>query len=542
VCGSTLIGRKTDQPDGVPFTPPHAPRREADAHIPLHTKVVAPCDWGTILAAANSDARADLLRLRAMLSVPGDTAFSGRPLPVPDGTKLLETGNAEIVSAAMESQHHTTGTARPFTVIEEKPEGPRRRLILWPKAQNDALQLDFRSQVPIAHVSRYLDAVLSHSAVLRDLTLGFWQIELTPKERANFRFRLEDGRVAQPTRLPMGLCVSVDIMQRVTEILAGHPRSSAVSFSALPDVYIDGLRLAASSEVCGEFSSFVDSRAERFGITLKEKGTPPVRRYDFVGVCFDHLSRSVVCGEKTLGKLSSEELWAAGETSFDALRRTTGRLLFAAACNRTPLASFYFLVKKLRRLISGFNRGAVQPNSLVGMSGGFRAQLRDLFRRARQPLAIRASSSAERAVLFSDASLSGWGGVLMSPTGELSVVGERWTPEEAARDISVLELDAVRRALLAFSVPLSCVGALSLRVDNTSVLAALRRGGARAEALNAAVLGVADDLRLQPKIVDVDYVRSAENPADFPSRGLELPDGFPMRVGRGTPTRIARTG
>jgi hypothetical protein len=511
----------------------------SDAHIPLHNKRVEPCNFAAICAAATDEARSDLLRLRAMLSVPGDVSFSGRPFPVPDGDALVSCGNAEIVSDDIEKRYPTTGTARPFTVIEDKPEGQRRRFILWPKSQNDALQLDFRSQVPLTHVSGYLDAVLQDSAVLRDLALGFWQVELTPAERANFRFRLADGRVAQPTRLPMGLCVSVDMMQRITEILAGHPRSAREAFGRNPDVYVDGVRLAGSAAQCSKFVSFVDERARRFRVSLKEHGSAPVRAYTFVGVEFDHVRRSVVCAAKTLAKLSLDDV-CAGAATFDNLRRFAGRLFHAAACNRTPLAESYFLVKKLRRLISGFNRGVVHENSLVELSPGFRRQAQELVGRVCVPLVIRETRGAIPAILFTDASLAGWGGVLFLPRGDMLVVGDRWGEAHAGADISVLELEAVRLSLDSFAVPLENVGALSVRVDNSSALAAMVRGGARAEALNTAVRQLAAQLRLLPCIVDVAYVRSAENPADFPSRGKAVPRDFPVPRARGAPTRVAR--
>ena len=511
-----------------------------DAHVPLHNRRIGAVDMNEIFRAANDDAAADLVRLRAMLLEPGDAKFSGRPLPVADGDALVGTGNVEIVDEELERLHPTTGTARPFTVVEEKPDGPRRRFILWPKSQNDALQLDFRSQVPLTHVSGYLDAVLQQSAVLRDLALGFWQVDLSQSERANFRFRLSDGRIAQPTRLPMGLCVSVDIMQRVTEILAGHPRSARDAFGKDPDVYIDGVRFAGSVDQCVAYARFIDARAARFRVTLKERGEPPMANYTFIGVDFDHAKRSVVASAKTLRKLANDDV-CAGVATFDTLRRFAGRLFHAAACNRTPLAEFYFIIKKLRRLISGFNRGVVQDCSLVELSSGFLLSTQDLVNRVHVPLVIREATGAAPATLCTDASLKGWGGVLFLPRGDMLVVGDKWGEQHLGADISVLELEAVRLSLEALAVSLSAVGALSVRVDNSSALASLVRGGARAEALNTAVRNLAGAMRLFPFVVDVGYVKSAANPADFPSRGLPVPRGFTKPILRGVPSRVART-
>jgi hypothetical protein len=90
----------------------------------------------------------------------------------------------------------TTGWAIPFTVVEEKTTGLRRRFILWTRAANDKAKANkYVARVDLRHASHYHDGVLAESASLRDLKAGFYLVEIPQWARSQFRFRDASGRL-----------------------------------------------------------------------------------------------------------------------------------------------------------------------------------------------------------------------------------------------------------------------------------------------------------------------------------------------------------
>jgi len=79
--------------------------------------------------------------------------------------------------------------------------------------------------------------------------------------------------------------------------------------------------------------------------------------------------------------------------------------------------------------------------------------------------------------LYTDASVSGFGFILISEEGELEVGGERWDEKIRSKDISTAELSAVYFSLSylfsRFSIPCK----VKVFVDNTSALCVLQKKG-----------------------------------------------------------------
>ena len=93
----------------------------------------------------------------------------------------------------------------PFTVVEHKSTGLRQRFILWTKESNELLvEKGYVADVPLKHISEYLDAALDECASGRDFRTGFYQVEIPVEARKNFRFQTDDGLWYELTRLPMG--------------------------------------------------------------------------------------------------------------------------------------------------------------------------------------------------------------------------------------------------------------------------------------------------------------------------------------------------
>jgi len=123
-----------------------------------------------------------------------------------------------------------------------------------------------------------------------------------------------------------------------------------------------------------------------------------------------------------------------------------------------------------------------------------------------------------RYTAFVDASTSGWGGVIIDErTNVITVLGAKWPPGENLH-INVLEAKAL--ALTAAALPAGAArGRIRMIVDNTTVQAVARKGICLANlAINEHVVSSLKHLRALGADFTVEWVRSADNPADAPSR------------------------
>jgi hypothetical protein len=123
--------------------------------------------------------------------------------------------------------------------------------------------------------------------------------------------------------------------------------------------------------------------------------------------------------------------------------------------------------------------------------------------------------------LHSDASGFAWGGVLdLDPAGGGVLAHGLWTAEERRYHITILELIAVTRNLMAYNVRHRLRGkSVHLHEDNMAVCYILRRKTSRSPVLMEKLRELWRYCEeMDCTLRSVSYVRSAENPADAPSR------------------------
>jgi hypothetical protein len=504
-----------------------------DQHLPLHSSNVGTINLTALKLRLNDRCRERFELLWQLLHTPG-TSLEPSPstLTSIDADKLVADENATLVVDNSESR----GWCRPFCIIEEKPTGPRRRFILWPKQQNDAVYAQgFTSGVDLEHISRYLPAIADEIGVTRDLKVGFWQIELPQSIRSALRFKDDKGRVFEPTRLPMGHCLAVDIMQMVTHVIANDPLVCKPAFAhkgPLPDVWVDGLRFTGSTQAVQAAITAADTTARELGATWKEAPQPSTT-YNFIGVDWDHNSHSVITAKKTLQKIN-----ITSQMQAHTIEQVIGRLIFAAAVSGIAIVQFYFALKWTRRIINAMNRAVLAPTDNVTMAPSVVKELIRWSSLVRSPRIINNTTrdTTTHMTLFTDASNAGWGATLFNnSTAEMLSSGAKWSASDATRDIAEKELLAVGHGVDAFQAKLRHATSVALRVDNTSTQHALLRGTCRADAL-AQHLSIVTKKIQSLTNVNVGYVKSCENLADGPSRGLPvLQSAVPTIQGKQVP-------
>jgi hypothetical protein len=454
---------------------------------------------------------------------------------VTDAEALCASGIAKAVSDDDCKWRPTQAWVLPFSVVEEKTDEHgqpylRRRPIAWPKSANGRMEFaGYDPSVDLRYFSHYRPAVRHEAATLRDLTAGFFQVECPQYARAQFRFRDATGRLYEMCRLPMGHTGAPEIMQTLTSVVAGDPTfcRTAESFAFTSPgsiaVWIDGIRFTGAMADVKAAAKFVDIRAKRFGVTFKAtESKDAVLEYEFIGVNWNHKDHTVALSAKNMRRLQVDP----AKCSMAELERFTSRLIWASSVHAVPLGCFYFNTKLVRRRLHRWEAAGcpedmatdLPPSTLQGLV------------RWRQWVTghtlVPAHKYAVAAVLFTDASLRGWGAVL-EIDGVVSIAGGQWSDRQQCKsgDISALEGEAVQLAVETFADTLrrAPTNVLHLVVDNTSVEAALKRGTGRAERVNTHVVTAVMRLReLKSWKVYAQYIKSRLNPADPCSRGQEI--------------------
>eukprot|EP00796_Vickermania_ingenoplastis_P005919 gene5919-gene4333 len=200
------------------------------------------------------------------------------------------------------------------------------------------------------------------------------------------------------------------------------------------------------------------------------------------------------------------------------MEAVVSRMLFAAAILGIPLFHFYFFFKIVRRRLSSLNRGRLQakdPANLNGVALGYGQRLLSLLQ-ANVPRKVPDTTLPASATLITDASLDGWVAILHLSSGNIFITGARWSSTPFL--IMQAESRAVALALRSFAslIPTR----LTILVDNTSLLGAARKGHTKSRALAVELEGVQALLQELGTTASYGYVRSENNTADAPSRGL----------------------
>ena len=407
----------------------------------------------------------------------------------------------------------------PFVVVEVKPAGMRLRFILWSKEANSLLdEHGYTADVPLHHISFYLDTVRSECASTRDFKTGFYQVEIPRESRRLFRFCSDDGQYFELTRMPMGHSCAPEIMHTLACAAAGDPdfvRSEFAAVGVTTHCWIDNIRYTGNKIHVSEATSRLDAVASTARITWKEADSRDmVETYEFLGVDFDHGTTCVRPSGRLLGKISSVDLGAVTAGDIECLG---GRLLHASAIAGVSPGEHWFSIKYIRRVINSLNKGFRQGSDAVVVPPSVVRDLKVWCAKVEASRSMCEQRCTGACTLFVDASLSGWGGVYVEDdTGRVSVDGAAWSAEEKKLHINVLESYALEKSVFKFVKSKAFV---KIFVDNTTVKGVVRKGlCVKDHLLNDAVVRTLTRLKELCCSFSVKWVKSECNPADLPSR------------------------
>ncbi|PWV06601.1 hypothetical protein C3747_112g6 [Trypanosoma cruzi] len=118
----------------------------------------------------------------------GKAREGSRRIPAADARLLRTAGIIEDASSTI-----TSGWIIPFSVVEEKTAGLRRRWIAWPRDKNR--DDPYEANVPFLHISHYLPPVMADAASCLDVKTSFFQVSL-PREASASLLMPRGGRHA----------------------------------------------------------------------------------------------------------------------------------------------------------------------------------------------------------------------------------------------------------------------------------------------------------------------------------------------------------
>lgn len=472
-------------------------------NLPLHAKRVVPI---SLDALAHNLPIAAWNRIQELLHALATTHPSPQALktiPHRDLASLLASGVLEN----LRSPDLITSYVQYFSVLESLKQ--RRRPIFWPKCLLNQSLYSWPTDIPLGNVQTYRRLVLRGShAVAFDLAASFWQIPLP--DNVNLAVKAANGNTYRVARLPYGADVAPEIMQRLLVNVAPQVPGTTVM------VHIDNVIAVGSFQQVTRWREQFLQRATQFGLTLNvEPANNPTQRLVFAGMELDLVHKTTrVNPAKPAPQFHAH-------SSYEELERVIGKLLYAAAVLNVDLVPFYYMLKWWRRHLSALGRGLCKWTTKPNIPAPTRialGQLQGIIERNAPAPVTEALSQPQRlptVVLCSDATLRGFGGVLMQRGHEPLAFGATFGVDPA--NICLAEATALLAAVLQFADDIKGQH-LGILVDNTSVLHAMRRESPRDLAMGTITARIRTTLQALNCSVSVAHITSQLNPADAPSR------------------------
>ena len=485
-----------------------------DRYAP-HAPYVCQLDQAKVVEAMGPEQRARLQELMGLLDGGGKT-FSRKlvdaDLREKDVQALLDSG--VIKRATADDLRSMRGSVKTFLHPEHSKQ--RARVIMWPKLQNEWSQaMRYRFRGELMDVARLKEFVKSYSwAAVEDLKASFYQWALTPSQQQLYYFKWR-GEPFVMRKLLMGHTVAPEVQQLVSSVI--------FSSAATRTVHIDNAFLGAStSDQIVEARKHIRDTANRCGATLNNpQDTSAVQQLEMFNCLCDLREKTVEISQKTRSKLETALIELNKAKTLGDWFGVFGLAFYASEITEVPLAQFFRAIKWYRVLAHRYTVGILDLDSpcpaWLSALPELNMWLKLLI--AAQPTSLKAPQN-NAAILYTDASLSGFGAVLVA-NGTITTVSGPWGPRERQQHINCLEVRAVGRAIerLVSDRKIAPHDSIFLYVDNTVAKAGIIKKRSPSYHVNKEVLNLLNLLDKQDvSIQEVKYVKSAENPADRYSR------------------------
>ena len=332
----------------------------------------------------------------------------------------------------------------------------------------------------------------SHGVTL-DIVSCFHQIPISSEIQPYFCFKHADAFYSIVT-VPTGGKHPPTLAQLITKWIAGSP------LSIVTDVHIDNIRFLGAPRCIEHALEGALHRAAEIECEIRTEafGT----EYIFLGVFFSTTDHTAQLSQKWIDKFETCTL--SPNATLREVLGMFGKLMYASSVLAISKAEFYLFFKFLRRRTGwDLDEDACLWQCLLPCIDAWCVKILK-----NKPRFIN-SADLPRTVLFTDASLVGWGAICVRSDGSICSIGRRWEDEDANHSINILEAKALANAMDVLQMDHH----LDVFVDNTSLLANVRRTRSGNFLFNNIVGHICSD-----RILNIQYIKSNENPADVFSR------------------------
>ena len=429
-----------------------------------------------------------------------DTPLLGQLLMMYHGCDLFDVDVRRLLEANRIRPidfHDVRGTVITFSVLESAKN--RRRWIVYPKEHNERYALTDSMRItlePIEHT--IISSLGSEVASTIDVDACFQQYNIASSAQPFFCFCFGAQWFCCVT-IPTGGRHPPSIAQLGTMALTNGVYGVAIT------CHIDNIRLCGLRSDVLRAEKQVLSNALFVGMQITIERSA-VMSYNFLGVSFLHISAAEV--QVHLAARSATKLSEAVVSKTSTIREVLsffGRCVYGSgvyALNKYP---YYWVYKFLRRRVGCplDSQANIWSGALSDLSHWRRTIINHSPRRV-----LPCSKLHTDAVLFTDASLSGWGAVAFTSSG-VRIAAGHWHQNVRVEHINVLELRALANAFDSFDF----TEMVDVFVDNTTVLYSVMKTRSN----NFLCNNIIGHLPLH-RIKSIRYVKSVDNIADPFSR------------------------
>ncbi|EKG03401.1 target of rapamycin (TOR) kinase 1, putative [Trypanosoma cruzi] len=219
----------------------------------------------------------------------GKALEGSRRIPTADARLLRKAGIIEDASSTI-----TGGWIIPFSVVEEKTTGLRRRWIAWPRDKNR--DDPYEANVPLLHISHYLPPVMAEAASCLDLKAFLFHFSLPRGLGISFDAAWRTARWWSSH----GSQWDTRLAQKFSRLLlrqlrcddGGSPLRAAPPMVRI-DVRIGNVRIAGLKSDVTLWEAQAPRNADSCHATMGEERESGATHYAFLWVQFDHTHRAV---------------------------------------------------------------------------------------------------------------------------------------------------------------------------------------------------------------------------------------------------------
>ena len=301
-----------------------------------------------------------------------------------------------------------------------------------------------------------------------DLSDAYLHIPIHPEHRKFLMFELE-GKFYKFQALPFGLSTAPRVFTRVARVVGAHLRRMGINIF----MYLDDWLIVAGSEslAARDTQRVLDVTQSLGWIVNREKSDlTPSQRPVFLGTILDfRTTRARPTNERVQAvQAGGKLLLSRSSSTAHAWLVFLGYL--ASLVDIVPWCRFHMRDLQIH-LLKHFVPSSQNLSVRVPLTESVRPHIQWWCDPAHLSTGVKFNPGPPSLTISTDASLMGWG----AHSGSLQVAGT-WSGPWLKRHINILELEAVRRALLHFQ-NLALSQRVLVRTDNTTVVAYINRQG-----------------------------------------------------------------